>query len=630
MHLFRHYYLFVTDFCITFVFAMGEYIVSARKYRPATFEDVVGQQHVTSTLKSALQKGQLAQAYLFTGPRGVGKTTCARILAKVVNCENPIDGNTACNQCDSCKAFNENVSFNIFELDAASNNSVENIRSLIDEQVRYMPQKGKYKVFIIDEVHMLSKSAFNAFLKTLEEPPAHAIFILATTEKHKIIPTILSRCQIYDFKTIQVPDIVKQLESISEKEGVKYEKEALNIIANKADGAMRDALSIFDRIVSSAEDNVITYKQVLDNLNMLDYDYYFKMTDFILQKDVSGVFLLLDKVIKQGFDINLFILGLAEHIRQLLVSKDSRTQFLLTAGDELKQKYFNQSQLINSGFALTALNILNHCDYTYSTAQNKRLHVEIALSKLCHINDVIESPELTLQKKKIKPFNQTTDKTATKTITENISGEQEPKITTEKPKEEGEKQPEKVLPDENKEKITAPAPEESKIPVIKQEDKKVESAIKTNIQGNGFPKLDQLLEEIKKEEENRKAPIPIDFDKIKNVVFELINRHTSKMVINVLRELEFEESEESLVIFVPTQLSKDILLQEKELISKIREVHYNPALDIKVEVDIKKFPDHREIKSKKILTTKEKYELLINKNPLISDFISKFDLHIDS
>ena len=389
---------------------MGEYIVSARKYRPATFEDVVGQQHVTSTLKSALQKGQLAQAYLFTGPRGVGKTTCARILAKVVNCENPINGNTPCDQCDSCKAFNENLSFNIFELDAASNNSVENIRSLIDEQVRYMPQKGKYKVFIIDEVHMLSKQAFNAFLKTLEEPPAHAIFILATTEKHKIIPTILSRCQIYDFKTIQVPDIVKQLELISEKEGVKYEKEALNIIANKADGAMRDALSIYDRIVSSSEDNVITYKQVLENLNMLDYDYYFKVTDYILQKDISSVFLLLDEVIRQGFDINLFVQGLAEHIRQLLVSKDPRTHVLLTIGDELKQKYFDQSQLTDTGFALTALNILNHCDYTYAMAQNKRLHVEIALSKLCHINDVMELAEPETEKKKIKPENKAPQK----------------------------------------------------------------------------------------------------------------------------------------------------------------------------------------------------------------------------
>ena len=623
---------------------MGEYIVSARKYRPATFEDVVGQQHVTSTLKSALQKGQLAQAYLFTGPRGVGKTTCARILAKVVNCENPIDGNTPCDQCDSCKAFNENLSFNIFELDAASNNSVENIRSLIDEQVRYMPQKGKYKVFIIDEVHMLSKSAFNAFLKTLEEPPAHAIFILATTEKHKIIPTILSRCQIYDFKTIQVPDIVKQLESISEKEGVKYEKEALNIIANKADGAMRDALSIYDRIVSSSDDNMITYKHVLDNLNMLDYDYYFKMTDYILQKDISNVFLLLDEIIKQGFDINLFILGLAEHIRQLLVSKDPRTHILLSIGDELKQKYLNQSQLTDTGFALTALNILNHCDYTYSTAQNKRLHVEIALSKLCHINDIIELADSGIEKKKIKPDIKVSQKPEVKgeTVPEkesqkpDIKGETVPKEDSQKPaiKEPGEaiqqtKEdiPSVVLPEK---KLENDKKTESETQVTNSDTKVEDQDRKVNSSGFGFPKLDKLLEEIKKEEENQKDPIPIDIEKIKNVVFELINNYTSKMVINVLKELEFEENDKTLIIYVPTKLSKDILVQEKELIDKIREVHYNPALEIRVEVDIKRFPDHHEIKTRKILTTKEKYELLIKKNPLISDFIKKFDLHIDS
>ncbi len=608
---------------------MGEYIVSARKYRPATFEDVVGQQHVTSTLKSALQKGQLAQAYLFTGPRGVGKTTCARILAKVVNCENPIDGNTPCDQCDSCKAFNENLSFNIFELDAASNNSVENIRSLIDEQVRYMPQKGKYKVFIIDEVHMLSKSAFNAFLKTLEEPPAHAIFILATTEKHKIIPTILSRCQIYDFKTIQVPDIVKQLESISEKEGVKYEKEALNIIANKADGAMRDALSIYDRIVSSSEDNMITYKQVLDNLNMLDYDYYFKMTDYILQKDISNVFLLLDEIIRQGFDINLFILGLAEHIRQLLVSKDPRTHVLLSIGDELKQKYLNQSQLTDKGFALTALNILNHCDYTYTTAQNKRLHVEIALSKLCHINDIIELEDSGIEKKKIKPDIKVSPKPEVKVETAPKEESQKPVI-----KETGKVIQEKkddiqpvVVPEKKLEhdKKTEPETQETNSDTkVEDQEKKASST------GFGFPKLDRLLEEIKKEEENQHEPLDIDIEKIKNLTFELIDKHSSKIVINVLKELEFEEKDKSLIIYVPTQLSKDYLLQEKELIFGIRKIHHNPALEVNIEVDIEKFPDHEEIKTKKILTTKEKYELLINKNPLISDFIKKFDLHVDS
>jgi len=607
---------------------MGEYIVSARKYRPAIFEDVVGQQHVTSTLKSALQKGQLAQAYLFTGPRGVGKTTCARILAKVVNCENPINGNTACNQCESCKAFNENLSFNIFELDAASNNSVENIRSLIDEQVRYMPQKGKFKVFIIDEVHMLSKSAFNAFLKTLEEPPAHAIFILATTEKHKIIPTILSRCQIYDFKTIQVPDIVKQLELISEKEGIKYEKEALNIIANKADGAMRDALSIYDRMVSSSDENIITYKQVLENLNMLDYDYYFKVTDYILQKDISAVFLLLDKIIKEGFDINLFILGLAEHIRQLLVSKDIRTHILLTIGDELKQKYINQSQLMNKGMALTALNILNQCDYTYSTAQNKRLHVEIALSKLCHINDIAEYKEPDSEKKKLTPDTNISQnhKHQKKEETNELSPNQKQGIEKSEDLTEANKNNLSSIDKKIENKSTEKFDEQK----IKKDAETFDSTKDNNSKGFGFPKLDKLLEEVKDEEKSQKAPIPIDINKIKNVVFKLIDNYTSKMVINVLKELDFEESDKALIIYVPTKLSKDILLQEKQLITEIREAHYNPSLDIRIKVDVKRFPEHQEVKTRKILTTKEKYELLIDKNPLVLDFIKKFDLHVDS
>ncbi len=612
---------------------MGEYIVSARKYRPATFDEVVGQEHVTSTLKTALHKGQLAQAYLFTGPRGVGKTTCARILAKVVNCENPIDGNTACDQCESCKAFNENVSFNIFELDAASNNSVDQMRSLIDEQVRYAPQKGKYKVFIIDEVHMLSKQAFNAFLKTLEEPPPHAIFILATTEKHKIIPTILSRCQIYDFKSIGVKDIIKQLELISEKENITVGKDALNLIAYKADGAMRDALSIFDRIVSSSPDNTIVYKQVLDNLKMLDYDYYFKMVEAIIQKDLSTVFLLFDEIIKEGYDINLFVLGLAEHFRQLLVSKDPRTQVLLEIGDDLKQRYINQSKIVEKGFALTSLSILNKCDYTFPVAQNKRLHVEIALSKVCHIEDAIKMPQSsTSQKKKIiSPVSKQKDSTKEHSLNNNNeksksshSEKNEPIDTNPKPeiKEEDINQ-DKANEAKTEEKSQKEEPEINKNPV-----QTINTPIKRTL--GGFPKLGELLEEVKKEESNAKEKLPIDIDKISLLVDDMINTHTSKMVINTLKELQFEEDNDTLNIYVPTQLSKDILLNERKLIEKIKEIHYNPGMEIKIMIDLTKFPDHKEIKTEKKLTTKEKYELLINKNPLIADFIKDFDLHIDS
>jgi len=592
---------------------MGEYIVSARKYRPGSFDEVVGQEHVTSTLKSALHKDQLAQAYLFTGPRGVGKTTCARILAKVVNCENPIDKNTACNECESCKAFDSNASFNIFELDAASNNSVDHIRMLIDEQVRYLPQKGTYKVFIIDEVHMLSKSAFNAFLKTLEEPPKHVIFILATTEKHKIIPTILSRCQIYDFKSIQVSDIVKQLESICEKENITAEREALHIIANKADGAMRDALSILDRIVSSSEDNAITYKQVLQNLNLLDYDYFFKITDYILQSDLSSVLLLFGKVLREGFDANLFINGLSEHLRQLLVSKDPRTHILLKVGEELKARYINQANLIDKSFALSALDIINQCDYQFPLAQNKRLHVEIALSKLCHIKDIIRGKDQILEKKKINPNDAL--------ITKKVSN-REKTAKTENP-----------VDDTKDTKIPAQNNASSESEVIQNKHMEIKEKPKSKFVSNSafkVPKLNELLDEIKKENAEKKDPIEIDINLIKNIVFELLNKHTSQITINVLKELEFEDFEGKLRIFVPTKLAKDVLSGEKELLSKIREKHYNPVLDIEIIVDLKKFPNHQEIKTKKILSTKEKYELLINMNPLILDFIKKFDLHIDS
>lgn len=369
---------------------MSNFVVSARKYRPQSFDEVIGQDHIAKTLRNALQSGQLAHAFLFTGPRGVGKTTCARILAKVINCEQPINKVTACNNCTSCTSFNDNASFNIFELDAASNTSVENIRSLID-QVRFQPQSGKYKVYIIDEVHMLSSSAFNAFLKTLEEPPAHAIFILATTEKHKIIPTILSRCQVFDFKRIQANDVVVQLEKICVNENITAEKEALNMIATKADGAMRDALTIFDKIHSSSSDGVITYKEVIANLNILDYDYYFKITDACLREDMTEVLLTLHDIIKLGFDPDIFVLGLADHFRDLLMAKVPSTLQILDLSDELKSRYANQASLATSSFLLSGLNILNQCDIDLVRAKNKRLQVELALTKLTYLNRTIHA-----------------------------------------------------------------------------------------------------------------------------------------------------------------------------------------------------------------------------------------------
>ena len=356
---------------------MENYIVSARKYRPSTFDSVVGQRALTTTLKNAIATGKLAHAYLFCGPRGVGKTTCARIFAKTINCLTPTAEGEACNQCESCQAFNEQRSYNIHELDAASNNSVDDIRTLID-QVRIPPQIGKYKVYIIDEVHMLSQSAFNAFLKTLEEPPHHAIFILATTEKHKILPTILSRCQIYDFNRINVQDTVAHLQYVAHKESIQAEPEALNVIAQKADGGMRDALSIFDQVASFTNGN-ITYQGVIANLNVLDYEYYFKLTDHFLENKVSDAILLLNDILKKGFDGHHFMTGLASHFRDLLVSKDPVTLPLLEVGASIRDRYQAQAQKCEQKFLYRAMKLCNDCDLNYRASKNKRLLVELTL-----------------------------------------------------------------------------------------------------------------------------------------------------------------------------------------------------------------------------------------------------------
>jgi DNA polymerase-3 subunit gamma/tau len=365
---------------------MEKFIVSARKYRPATFESVVGQQHTTNTLKNAIKNNQLAKTFLFCGPRGVGKTTCARILAKTINCTNLKPNGEACSNCDSCRAFANGNSFNVNELDAASNNSVDDIRSLI-EQVRIPPQTARYKIYIIDEVHMLSQAAFNAFLKTLEEPPHYAIFILATTEKHKILPTILSRCQIFDFNRIKVDDMAGHLTSIAQKEGISYDLDGLHIIAQKADGGLRDALSMFDQIVSFSGGNV-TYKAVIDNLNIFDYDYYFNITESVLHEDTARTLLLFDEILSKGFDGGQFISGLSGHLRNLLVGKDVSTIKLLEVSDGIKTKYLQQSQASSASFLLSAIDIAKQCDLNYKLSKNQRLQVELALLKICHLNSV--------------------------------------------------------------------------------------------------------------------------------------------------------------------------------------------------------------------------------------------------
>lgn len=380
---------------------MENFIVSFRKYRPATFDTVVGQEHITGTLKNAIRSNHLAQAFLFCGPRGVGKTTCARILAKTINCQHVTDQAEACDQCDSCQQFNKGASLNILELDAASNNSVDNIRELI-EQVRYIPQSGKYKIFIVDEVHMLSQAAFNAFLKTLEEPPPHAIFILATTERHKVLPTILSRCQIFDFKRIRVEDIRMQLERICEKEQVQFDQDALHLIAQKADGALRDALSILDQQISFSGQN-LTLESVLENLNIIDYEHFFKATNMMRTQDVAGLMLLLDEVMFKGFDPISFLSGLCGHFRDLLMAKTEATVKLLDVSDGIRKRYILQSREMPEGFLMSGLNIAATIEANIKTARSPRLQVELALMKMAFITQVIDLAQVADEKKKPEP-----------------------------------------------------------------------------------------------------------------------------------------------------------------------------------------------------------------------------------
>ncbi|MEM9981779.1 MAG: DNA polymerase III subunit gamma/tau [Bacteroidota bacterium] len=426
---------------------MEDFVVSARKYRPTTFEAVVGQSHITTTLKNAIINNHLAQAFLFCGPRGVGKTTCARILAKTINCQQLTEAGEACGICDSCRSFQNNASLNIHELDAASNNSVEDIRHLVD-QVRYPPQSGKYKIYIIDEVHMLSNAAFNAFLKTLEEPPSYAIFILATTEKHKIIPTILSRCQIFDFNRIQIQDITRHLAKIAAQEQVKASPEALHLIAEKAEGGLRDALSMFDILVTFSTDRTITYEQTIENLHILDYDYYFRMTEALLEEEVSQALLIFNEILKKGFDGHQFIVGLSSHLRNLLVAKDPQTTTLLTVTEAVKERYLVQSQKITRSLLVTAMNLASLCDLHYKTSKNQRLHVELTLIKMAYIQRTIqlaEFPQEEAQKKKpnavegkstvyTKNFFKTTVKIPSKQILEENVTYKEEKVSEILPK----------------------------------------------------------------------------------------------------------------------------------------------------------------------------------------------------
>ena len=606
---------------------MENFIVSARKYRPATFETVVGQQHITGTLKNAIKNNQLAQAFLFCGPRGVGKTTCARILAKTINCTNPTAEMEACGQCDNCLSFQNGHSFNVHELDAASNNSVDDIRSLI-EQVRIPPQAGKYKIYIIDEVHMLSQSAFNAFLKTLEEPPSYAIFILATTEKHKILPTILSRCQIFDFNRIQVEDIASHLSTIAQRENIAFESDGLHIIAQKADGGLRDALSMFDQIASYANKN-ITYKAVIDNLNILDYDYFFKLTSYLTAAEVSQTLLLFDEILNNGFDGNNFINGLATHFRNLLVGKDASTIKLLEVSENIKQKYLDQCKQTELSFLLTALNLANTCDLNYKNSKNQRLQVELALIKMCHIRSVVN-----LAQQPLSPNNTATDVDQDKKKTNVVAGQAE----TPKPKAES----------ENTVQAVAPIVKTAVSPNIPAEEKPKETprvgpppsatSISINIpKSNAISTLIPSLNDLNRvaQEDDDKGPKKVTGEAREHFSYdrllEVWNAFTQKMKaadkINLFTILNnFAPTllnPELIEISVESKTQEHLVQQESvELLNFLR----NELSNFGVEVTYKLV--ERKIENR-LYGNREKYDYLVNKNPKLDELRRRFNLDVN-
>ena len=602
---------------------MDNFIVSARKYRPATFQTVVGQLHITGTLKNAIKNNQLAQAFLFCGPRGVGKTTCARILAKTINCESLSADAEACGVCHSCISFQNGNSFNIHELDAASNNSVEDIRSLI-EQVRIPPQAGRYKIYIIDEVHMLSQAAFNAFLKTLEEPPNYAIFILATTEKHKILPTILSRCQIFDFNRIRVEDIAKHLAEIAHKEGIAYDEDGLHLIAQKADGGLRDALSMFDQIVSFSSKNV-NYKSVIDNLNILDYDYYFKLTDAILSEDVANALLLFDEILSNGFDGNHFITGLASHFRNLLVCKDASTLKLLEVSEGIRQKYTIQSQLAPLSFLISALNISNQCDLNYKTSKNQRLQVELTLIKLCHIPAAVNLSTAGIPamqdgqvKKKLNPVEEPLISEVTLPVQETsipIPAIVSEPITQELVVEETAVSPSpEAMVEETAVKITIP---------------KLSSGTNSPL----IPNLNDLEANYSKKEEMQTTVMmgesKLEFSsdsmlKFWNAYAEKIKKEGKINIFTIMTANPPVLLDNFLIeLLIENKIQEDLLSSEKvDLLNYLRVEMKNFSIDLQTKY-------MEQTQKKRLYTSSDKYQHMLEKNPNLEEFKRRFNLDLD-
>ncbi|MCB0688483.1 MAG: DNA polymerase III subunit gamma/tau [Saprospiraceae bacterium] len=608
---------------------MSQFIVSARKYRPLRFDDVVGQEHVSKTLKNAIRQNTLAHAFLFCGPRGVGKTTCARILAKVLNCKNVTDDLEPCNQCDSCLSFDRNASLNIIELDAASNNSVEHIRSL-NEQVRFQPQEGTYKVFIIDEVHMLSSAAFNAFLKTLEEPPSYAIFILATTEKHKIIPTILSRCQIFDFRRIRVDDIVGQLKYICDSQGIVADDEALHLIATKSDGALRDALSIFDKLASFGGKQ-ITYQDVISNLNILDYDYFFKVVDAMLLGDIAEVLRIFDEIQQKGFEADAFLNGLAEHFRNLLVCHHQAIHHLLELSEQVKATYLRQAKLTEESFLLSALDIANDCDVNYRMAKNKRLHVEMALIKMNFINQVVKSPDLLVEKNN----KVVTEKSATSISRESksVSGPRELSSVEMLTPTNGENNKEISSSSQNQSKREstniAEARSDQEDQIVSQIGEGLPFNIKKKQKGPGLNSLSHYVKAVEKKfEETRELQSQVvSLDQVQSIWNEYAESQNSQTVKAVLLKTKLDVVNNSILATVGSMVSKSVILQEVPLIEDLRAKLGLPRLTIRIDIDEANIDT---TERPKLLTTKEKYEHMCNENPQLTSFLDRFGLKPDN
>ena len=589
---------------------MSNFVVSARKYRPVRFDEVVGQQHVSQTLKNALQTDHLAHAFLFCGPRGVGKTTSARILAKVLNCLDRTEDFEPCNQCQSCVSFDSDANVYIRELDAASNNSVDHIRAL-NEQARIPLDKGKSRVFIVDEVHMLSQAAFNAFLKTLEEPPERTVFILATTEKHKIIPTILSRCQVFDFKRIQPADIITHLQGICAQEGIEAEEDALHIIGQKADGALRDALSIFDRITSSTPDK-ITYDGVIENLNVLDYDYFFRAVDFVLTEDRGGMLLLFDEVLRKGFDEDLFLNGLAAHVRDLLVCKDPETLKLLEVGERLRERYHQQAAIAPPDLLLTLLSIANECDLGFRLARNKRLHVEMSLLKMAAVRRAFRNePRLIASPTSPAP--------AAAAPSEPAEG---PRKTTEK------KTPD---PTQN---VTATGVTGGEVAGVHEENPKLESAAAPAPAPAPPPAsgtfqtvdLGSMLAEVEEEEETAttvELP-PLTQETLQHAWDTFLRDQGGSTLALHLKMASPSLNGEEIVVRIGSQRVMASLREDKTLIRSLRTTFMRPDLVMLLKVDKTLRPTREPVKKR--LTAKDKFLRMREKNPAIDDLRIRFDL----